>query len=365
MFTVLIDTSSYEKYGLSFTTPVFKSLEKLSDEGKILIATCSIVNNEIEAHLKMSIAQSVNMIAERSNKFDHITKNNLGIITRLLSDLPQLKHDILNNRIEDMQSFFSKVTCEELDISKVNINNIFTEYFNVSPPFKEGKEKEQFPDAFMLHAFIEKYKNNLSQACLVSADGGWEKFAAKYPDIRIFKTIADFSDFINTNYNEILVSQVKGAIGHKFDDIQNSIIGIIKDRDIFDFDDHWVDPEASLNEKSIEVKIIDVNILDCSSEQADCEIEVTIAYELEVYATDGDSWIRDYETKDIIYTRSSFYTARVTKTMNIDVEVFFDSQSISSSTEVGKITLPDELFYIDCEDDDIKITDNNEIDYEE
>lgn len=355
MFTILIDTSAYEVHGLSFVGGVFDPLLKLADESKIKIVSCSIINREIESHISLSVSQSVNKVEKACKGFDHITKNNLGIITESIKDAESLKQTITTNRIAAFSNFLTDANVEELDLSNIDLKKVLSDYFDAKAPFSNGKKKNEFPDAFILNSFINENLESLNQACLVSNDPDWRKFANEFPEIQLFDTISDLLDFIHNDYDAAFTNQLKDAIQQKYHEIESSITEIIQDWFEFDFDDQWLEPEAEIDQSSVSVRIIDANILDFDSETSQCELEVKIAYRLEVSDLDGDSWMKDYETKDIIYAGSNTYEVRANKTVTVKLYASYEPHSIAATIDFQDITLPDDLFYIDSEDDDLKI----------
>ncbi|MDO6430930.1 PIN domain-containing protein [Flavitalea sp. BT771] len=365
MFTVFIDTSGYEAQGLSFEGPLFDSLKKLVKEKKIQIVTSEIIKQEIEAHLKESIAQSVNILEKASQKFDHRTKGKLGVISDLLADPDGLKENVLLLRTLTMDKFFKSVKASDLPTSTVKVETLIQDYFKQVAPFGDGKKKHEFPDAIMLNAFINENKENLSQTCLIADDPDWKRFSERYPDIIFFNKISELADYINSEYDSRIVEELKKAFEAHTNTFEKAFCRSIVNREGFDFDDAWVEPEEEIDEDSVRVKITEANLLGHYKDSAEWELTLKVSYTLNVTDVDADSWVRDSDTKEHFYTRKGEYSIAVNKTIEFVLDIYFKPQSIQSSIHLRDYILPDELFYIDGSDDDIEITEiNDEPDWE-
>lgn len=350
MFSVLIDTSAYEALRLSFKGDIFDSLKKLSDEQKITIVGSDILKKEMEAHLKETIAKSVNKLGSLNKDLDRLVQNDFGLVSSLLADTTQFKADLFNERCKRINDYFDSVIYEELDISKVDNNKILNDYFHIKPPFGEGNKRKEFPDAFILNAFIDEYGNSLASTCMISQDVDWKKFAAQYPNIRFFDSIAEFVDFIHTEYNSVFMASLKTAVEGKKDLIVSYLEDVITDNEIT-IDDVWIDPEIELDPESVTIKIIDFNVISFESESAKIDVKIHVTYKAWLWAYDETASYKDDDTKSWVYFGQNQYSATVKKEISVEIEVGFDPHPnvFADTLEVLDSLIPDDLFYVDDE----------------
>lgn len=365
MFLVLIDTSAYEALRLSFKGDIFEALKKLSSHQKILVVGSDILLKEMEAHLSEAISQSVNKMNKVSNDIGRLVQGDLGMITELLSDTSKLKEDIKAERLNRMNDFFASINYEEVDISKVNNKKIINDYFNVTPPFGEGNKRKEFPDAFILNAFINEYKENLASTCLVSQDDDWEKFANSHPEIRFFKSIPEFIDFIHTEYDTVFMTTLREAIDGKKEMISKYLSDTIVDCEIT-IDDLWIDPEIEIYSESVKVHINDFNIISFESESIILEVKIKVDYDISMWASDETASFKDDETKTWVYFGRNQYFASIKKDASVEIEMSFDPHPtiLVDTLEIYDSQLPDELFYIDEEQRFELVKHWNENDYD-
>lgn len=356
MFLVLIDTSAYEEQRLSFQGDIFDSLIRLSEENKITIIGCNVLRREIESHLREKIATSVNRIKKASADFDRLTKDDLGEVTRMLLDPTILKERIFSERKVRIDTFFTTVNYEDIDLSKVNIDSVLDDYFNFKPPFGAGKKKHEFPDAFVLNGFLDYYKKRLTSTCVVSADSDWRSFIENHPDVRMFDKIAEFIDFIHSSYNREFTESLKQVLVEHDAKIIENIKSEISDYK-FEVDDTWVNAELEIDSESVVVRITDYNVIAIEPESAQIEATAEIFLELTLWASDETALFKDSDTKEWIYFGTNQYLVRKKEMMDVTININFDPhpEYLSDSLEIDEVSIPDDFYYLDRNDNDFEL----------
>ncbi|NGM72758.1 PIN domain-containing protein [Sphingobacterium sp. SGL-16] len=351
MFLVLIDTSAYEDVRLSFKGAVFESLKGLSDDEKITILGCSVIDKEIDSHLLESVVASVNRLKKTSGDFDRVTRDDLGEISRLLVDDKLLKKNVYEERKGRKQEFFDSVTFELIDLAYADVETIFDNYFALMPPFGEGKKKHEFPDAFILSAFVKSYEDKLASTCVVSQDSDWHNYLEKYPEIRRFHKISEFSDFVNKNYDSEVTKRLGYVLDRRIDVISRYIKDNVEDY-LFEVDDCWLDSEVELTPSSLTVNVHNYNVLFISPTGAEIEVTAQFKFDLDVWADDEESAFKDSDTKDWIYIGRNQYNISVDKEISVMISVSFDSHpdDMLQSFTVETVKIPKDLYYISGEE---------------
>ncbi len=159
--------------------------------------------------------------------------------------------------------------------------HIFDKYFNNLPPFKEGKKKNEFPDAFAIAALEKEAMDNDFKIYVISQDNDWqtackgnnnligleniEKFleqqiiiATKYKDINLYY------EFLDSNFE-----QFKQKISDKFEELEFSLGGG------YDFADCGSE-EIEITVES--VKLEDKTLVEIDDETMTFELNVEISF---------------------------------------------------------------------------------------
>lgn len=351
MFSVLIDTSAYEDLRFSFQGKIFETLKRLNVEGKILILSSDVIRKEIRSHLQDAIRSSINIIQNASKKTHRLVQGDLGVLSEQLNHSNEWKKDLLKIRMKRIDNFFNSINYEDLDSSVVNINKIIDDYFEKRAPFGEGRKKHEFPDAFVLNSFLQTNAGNLNRTCLVSKDADWHNFASENEIPHIFPSISEFIDFIHANYDADFVEQLKLKLDSDKDNIAKIIKDEIKDI-VFEVSDSWIDAETEINSETLEIEILDFNIISFSSHTASLEANTNVSFHAYFSAEDETAYYKDDETKEWIYLGRNDYMTKVDKQVTANITLSYEThpQAFLDLFEIEEVSLPEGFDYLDTDE---------------
>ena len=123
----------------------------------------------------------------------------------------ELKKQSLNKLKDDFTSFFDDLKVERNTFKEHHAHNVFDRYFKGENPFKNKKERQDIPDAFIFE-IIKDIKNENDNCVVLVKDNALIK-ACEEADIKYFKSL---SEFIKTD-------KIQEALK-----IQENIEGLIK-----------------------------------------------------------------------------------------------------------------------------------------
>lgn len=175
---VFLDTNIFEAENF-FAGRNLNHLAELSKSGQIEVKITDVIQGEIIQRIKENVAKS-----NSAFKKAHALITGEGKIYKNIEkfNLPKIDVDELNSKlIKKLDEFITENQFEVIETSAVDSKKIFADYFNLSPPFREGKKKSEFPDAFSFSAIKE-----------------W----AASRDIKVF-FISDDPDFNGLNCDEV------------------------------------------------------------------------------------------------------------------------------------------------------------------
>jgi hypothetical protein len=351
MFTVLIDTSAFEKEGLSFSGAKFEALEKFSADEKIKIVHSSITLSEINRHIEDSLTKFADSFKRVFDKeADHIAKTDLSIVGMSRASLKDVKDKLINHRLNKVKDFFESVQTVELVYDGIKVQQLVTDYLSKNPPFSTKKPFE-FPDAIVLSALLAQFEESLDKLCVVSSDADFKNFCHQHEQIKFFNEISEFTDFINSSFDAEFSRELRGAIDNELISIAHSMEQSIYNDAEFVFNDDFYSPEAEIEKDSVAVKILEVRLISSDTVSAMWELDLHITYNVVVTDQNLDSMVKDYDTKEWIVWETLSYLVHVDKYNSIQVSSIFNRFDIESSFEYStNFDLPDAIYDLDGED---------------
>jgi hypothetical protein len=169
--SLYIDTQFFVNHGLRFDTKAFNIFKDTFTKGGLRLLVPVIMERELFRHFKRKAEEVAGKII---NAHEEYPINNLSIVKPPSKD--ELKAIIIKEMERQWSSFNEHFVVENLPIVG-NLEDVVDWYFDVRPPFSEKKQKE-FPDAFIISALDQYYKQHHANIAVVSKDGDFEKACA-------------------------------------------------------------------------------------------------------------------------------------------------------------------------------------------
>ncbi len=165
---VFLDTQVFRKLNFNYNSDTFQQVIEFTKREKIFLYSTTITIKEVEAHLVREV-QSAKTTLNKARKECQILSNLVDAqFDRLFHSFDAEK--IIEKLIEQFANFTKETNTKLLPITDVPIEDIFKKYFQSEPPFREGKKKYEFPDAFVLAAIENWCINNKQKIYIVSGD---------------------------------------------------------------------------------------------------------------------------------------------------------------------------------------------------
>ena len=294
---IFLDTSIFIKENF-FAGNKLKAFLKHEKESEIELLTTEITKKECHSNLNKFLINSnatfKKTLKELSNKaktFKNI--DSLNEIFNLHNSFEfEKEKDVLHKKFEKIKSDHFK----EVDIDPSKTLKIVADYFDFKPPFKDGKKKNEFPDAIVLNSLETWCKENNEKIYVVTEDEDLNSYESDYLiPIKEYDKLLDqisftFSDEnISTKIDEILESK------------ETEIISTIEDKFADDFpysgfdDSQGFEYESNGIEK-FEGSIDSHSVLQIFDNVATVELTIPVNYTVDVsYENTSIGW---YDKED-------------------------------------------------------------------
>lgn len=183
-------------------------LAKYVEAGKLKVVLSNIVIREVEKHI---ISESNKVCAAlRKTRTEILKSASEEYLKQLGLDRPLelfKKEHYQERSLQIWHGFFEKIRPEILDTSRINIDSILDDYFEINPPFQIGeKKRKEFPDAFIANQIRERFSDG-QPAAVVSNDAGFRKACGTEGNFLFFSTLGDLFNILSqqeTEYEEIV-----------------------------------------------------------------------------------------------------------------------------------------------------------------
>lgn len=297
---IFIDTSIFESENF-FKGRKLNNLCELSREGLVELKITDIVYNEIIQRIHANIEK-----AEIAFKKAHNLIDREGKIAKNIPDyeqlypLPKIDVDATFEKLKtQLDSFIKQNSIEIVDSSISSTSDVFKDYFSTKPPFKEGKKKSEFPDAFTYSTIKEWGSSNKKRVYLISNDSDFddltdENIDCSYNLSTILDLVSREIDEKHTDYIENIYENSKREIIYALekeftDELSNSVYRDLENDPFIEDADVGFPEDIDV---AIGIGVINEIILNKSFSY---EVESIITFSISVEYTDLSTGVYDKE----------------------------------------------------------------------
>jgi len=317
---IFLDTSIFESENF-FKGRKLNQICELSSEDLIDLKITDIVYEELIQRIKANIHK-----AQLAFKKAHSLLDGEG---KLLKNIKEYDEFYPLPKIDDVSTF--KVLKEKLDAllkdnfieiidsTMSNYKEVLNDYFQTRPPFKEGKKKSEFPDAFTYSTIKEWAKVQGTKVYLISNDSDFDDLTTEHIDCsHNLSTILDLisreidekhTEFIENIYEDSTLQLIDYLSSNYLYEISDAVFNEIEN-DPFYEDADVQKPE--IDDVEILIGVINEIVLNSSFSY---EIESTISFSIDVQYTDLS--MAYYDKEDGVWwgeerqTETKYYSANV------------------------------------------------------
>jgi hypothetical protein len=339
---VFLDTQVFDQELYNVRSKKLSRLLNLVSDGHARVVITDIALREITSNIR-DMTRAAILSIKRANK-----ARETNILRQLGAPFDVLftTHDVTNisSQIErEFDTYCEAIGIELLPLSLAtsSLGSIVEDYFEMRPPFKEGKKRSEFPDAISAAILRSWCKKHDKHVCVVTDDDDWSglcvdrlshfksltDFFALFPDHELARQLAAALKSPQASY---VVDEIKG----KFLDLSFFLSGV----------------EGQVDEVTgVEVEIKRVVIVQAEKGRAVAEaycfvrFDASITYVIPntgIWNSDAEMLVHSEEDDEQVGT-STFITAEITFT--------YDENNSSSITQLDDVSLDKWSVIVDCE----------------
>lgn len=194
---LVLDTNVFNVNKYSFETNGFyTTLKQMISQNKIKLYLSCVVVEEVRAHFYSEIIKKIDDaykdIEKIRNCFPECIFSPLGFPEKPKPD-KKMMDDYFDN-------FISELNADIMPYSDVTIEQLFTDYFEMKPPFEE-KKKAEFPDSVIFHQIIKRF-NDDNPVLVLSKDEGFISALDAFHFCTVYREHKELFDYVSSQYKD-------------------------------------------------------------------------------------------------------------------------------------------------------------------
>ena len=226
---VTVDTNILDAANFDFNEKsTLQLLVNYVKKGKGKVVLSNIVVKEAEKHIAKrgvtvcSLMRKLRADALKTATDYQIKQLGLGHILNLSTN----KAEISQKSIDLLHKYIADLDAEILDTSKIDLDAIIDDYFEIRAPFQTGeKKRKEFPDAFIANQIRERFGHE-EMVAIISDDKGFIEACQPWDNHLFFSSLGALYGEMNTQ--EEFFAATKGFVIAQKSDIESYLGQYIK-----------------------------------------------------------------------------------------------------------------------------------------
>lgn len=252
---VFLDTEVFVRAQFNYKSEPFQALLKHIKTGRVELFLTDLTLREIASNLETVIAETLARFSTARRKAALIKDSKAA--AGLLAQPDEAA--ITKESIASFDAFLRECKPTVLPVKDAYLKPVLDDYFAHRPPFGEGKDKAQFPDALIVAALID-YSKHDQTICAVSGDEAFRAACNPLYHLNPYETLPAFLDDVASEDKRSAF--IHEAIGK----LDAEVIPIIKEQFenlSFDIFKEWGEvfevrgEEISLGDRDVNILILE------------------------------------------------------------------------------------------------------------
>lgn len=308
---VTLDTNILDSTNYDFDEKsTLQLLVNYVKKGKVKVVLSNIVVKEAEKHIAQrgvtvySLMRKLRADALKTATDYQIKQLGLGHILDLSTD----KAEINQKSIDLLHKYIADLDAEILDTSKIDLDAIIDDYFEIRAPFQTGeKKRKEFPDAFIANQIRERFGHE-EMVAIISNDKGFKEACQLWDNHLFFSSLGDLYGAMNTQ-EEFYAATKDFVIAQKSDielhlaqfikdNVEINVIGLSHDRkgvtEGYDYSETYLN---SLSDVTIAIHSVD----EIDGNKSIVTLKCHGAFIMDCFYEDYDNAPWDSEEKEYVY----------------------------------------------------------------
>lgn len=334
-FYVFLDTEVFVANNFDFSNTIFKQIKSLVSDKKIILLTTPITENEILNNIQESISKSKTAFKKFKNE-GKLLRFSYSTPFHLLWDKFDF-NEICKEIIGQFNQYCKETKIKRISLEGISIEKVFSDYFNIQPPFNEGNKKYEFPDAFAIAALELWSIENKKLIYVISNDDDWKKACElKKGSFIFFKKTEELLEKI-VFYYEISVEQSETIFLNHLDEIIDNITGSFEDLGFYI--DPWnidipIDDEHVEKIEVQEVRLVEKFLISAGLENLLFKCTFKVDFSAEIFYIDNSEAAYDSETGSFHFGEDIHKTIPCSSIVPIEINISYDVDDNESESEI-------------------------------
>ncbi len=304
--SVFPDTSVFAGQQYNFASAALASFVPVARKHSLAFLLPDPTEREIRRQIEERSQDALNALGEARRRAPFLVK---------WEHFPQKTSTVTNWKVrqvafQEWKAFLGQFNVQKLNYADIDVAEVMRWYDKVIPPFREGKKRKEFPDAFAVAILAAYASKTESTIAIVSEDGDFKLACDRYPSLLYFKSLPVLTELLLAPPEEIetLRAAVLAGVGSLDKSISEAASKLIVVHE---------DSDYEIDETNIaSVLISDIRVVAVGHSECTLTFEAEVELENHLFWREWDDYHEDHSTESKWILESTLISGAVKVALN-------------------------------------------------
>ncbi|NNU45239.1 PIN domain-containing protein [Ramlibacter montanisoli] len=199
---VFLDTSVLDGQQYNLNSTALVSFIPVAKKHKITLLLPHPTEQEIRRHIKERAREALTRLGTAFRE----ARKSAPFLTgweHFPEDVSDKVDEAVRVALYEWRLFLGRFNVERLDYEAINLRDVMHWYDTLTPPFREGKKRKEFPDAFALAILAAHAAATGKIIAVVSEDADFQLACDRYHSLLYFKSLPALTEVLLADPSEI------------------------------------------------------------------------------------------------------------------------------------------------------------------
>lgn len=276
---VFLDTSVLAGQQYNFSSAALSSFAPVATKHKLILLLPDPTEREIGRQIDERSKEALAALDEARRRAPFLSKWK-HFPTPIVD--ARANWEVRRVALNELAAFFKQFAVVKLGYENVDIAEVMRWYDKVLPPFREGKKRKEFPDAFAI-AILAAYADKTgTYIAVVSEDQDFKLACNRYSSLLHFRSLPILTELLLGDPGKIEI--VRSALLSESDKLCQAIASAVSELPVVHFS-----PEYDVEDSSVtHVSITDLRVVALGSAECTLTFEADVETENHLVWTEWD-----------------------------------------------------------------------------
>jgi hypothetical protein len=217
---VFLDTSILAGQQYNFASTAISSFVPVADKNGLRVLLPDPTEREIRRQIRERSEEALKALDEARRRAPFLAK--WKHFPPAIGSASVANWEVLRLAMSEWEAFQRQLKMVKLGYDGLDMSKIMSWYDSITPPFREGKKRKEFPDAFALHA-IELYaKKNKCVVAVVSEDQDFKLACERSSGLLYFRSLPKLTELFLAEPK--LLEELRAAIKSDTEVLEDALL---------------------------------------------------------------------------------------------------------------------------------------------